>query len=51
MRETPKPRPVLVDDDGVLHMLAEIAAHDPTAAALAEEVFRRRRDQGGDVTD
>lgn len=32
-------------------MLAEIAAHDPRAAALAEEVFRRRRDDGGDVAD
>jgi hypothetical protein len=39
----------LLSDDDVLMKLAEIAAHDPRAAALAEEVFRRRRDQGGDV--
>lgn len=43
MSDTPKPRMRLLSDDDVLKMLAEIAAHDPRAAALAEEVFRRRR--------
>ena len=51
MSETPKPKRRLLSDDDVLKMLAEIAAHDPRAAALAEEVFRRRRDEGGDVSD
>lgn len=51
MSKTPRPGTVFLGDDDVLKMLAEIAAHDPRAAALAEEVFRRRRDEGGDVGD
>lgn len=39
----------LVFDDDVLALLAEIAAHHAHATALAEEVFRRRRDEGSDV--
>lgn len=51
MSDSLKPRARLLSDDDVLMKLAEIAAHDPRAAALAEEVFRRRRDEGGDVAD
>lgn len=51
MSDSPKPRARLLSDNDVLMKLAEIAAHDPRAAALAEEVFRRRRDKGGDVSD
>lgn len=32
-------------------LLADIAAFDPTAAALAAEVLKRRRASGGDVDD
>lgn len=48
MCDRPRQKLRLLFDD-VLAMLAEIAAHDAHAAALAEKVFRRRRDQGGNV--
>ena len=51
MNETGRPQRMLVSDEDVLKLLADIAVHDALAAALAEEVFRQRRDQGGDVTD
>lgn len=51
MSKTQKPSATFLSDDDVLKMLAEIGAHDARAAALAEEVFRRRRDEGGDVAD
>lgn len=51
MSDRPRQKLRLLFDDDVLALLSEIAAHDAHAAALAEEVFRRRRDQGGDVAD